>query len=413
MSMRNKVPTENLLNLNTEEVSTMLTDVLPPDVADHLVAQQMDGQLLYTLITTDDQFLTLDKMGLTARQILVFKSVYPNLTTDKPVPMTPCRAKVQNHIENMQQTTIRNQVARKWTGNSLPTFSKESQSNLEELTDFVKDLQKIPILTYLEEKTIRKKIVKIMSERRRAVRSGRDYEAPPKNASKPEKKARKKLDLGNNVTGDANTTANDGIDIQINSANKRKKSEEKTESSPNKKIRKSSMDPKEKKEYPKTPKQRKEKRKTSTQNDEDDRVDIFSQDLFGNQYKAIDPDETASLTSSPIKSLRNTPEKEKSDISDVGSPDYPPIPQQRKLQEESQDPFESMTQSLTEQYGVKDLSDEDLRNIAFFMTVMKPTLPEEPISKKDLLSTISKTDFKTSVRHSTDTIGTLFGGWLI
>ncbi|XP_066918137.1 uncharacterized protein [Clytia hemisphaerica] len=177
------------------------------------------------------------------------------------------------------------------------------------------------------------------------------------------------------------------------------------------------MDPKEKKEYPKTPKQRKEKRKTSTQNDEDDRVDIFSQDLFGNQYKAIDPDETASLTSSPIKSpiksLRNTPEKEKSDISDVGSPDYPPIPQQRKLQEESQDPFESMTQSLTEQYGVKDLSDEDLRNIAFFMTVMKPTLPEEPISKKDLLSTISKTDFKTSVRHSTDTIGTLFGGWLI
>lgn len=63
--------------------------------------------------------------------------------------------------------------------------------------------------------------------------------------------------------------------------------------------------------------------------------------------------------------------------------------------------------------SISDLSDEDLRNIAFFMTVMKPTLPEEPISKKDLLSTISKTDFKTSVRHSTDTIGTLFGGWLI
>ena len=70
-----------------------------------------------------------------------------------------------------RQKVIRNEVRRRWMDHELPTFRRMDTSNNEELDLFVDELLKIGVLSAMGKELIRKKVILIIRERRKYVKS--------------------------------------------------------------------------------------------------------------------------------------------------------------------------------------------------------------------------------------------------
>uniref|UniRef100_A0A7M5X562 Uncharacterized protein n=1 Tax=Clytia hemisphaerica TaxID=252671 RepID=A0A7M5X562_9CNID len=229
-----------------KEISEMLIDVFP-SFAEKFDEHGLDGNLFVTLLTSSDQFFILNKMGLTVREILTFKSIYPQQnrgTRSSGIPNTPQSTVLENHLENVQQRYIRNQVVKKWPGNNLPTFNKDDTDNKKELEELVTKLSENPLLkSVVEADKVKSKVIQIMKERRRNVRKGMDYKNPPQKTAK--KTAKKKLDLGTekvDVVNSSGKTSTDGVDMTISKEVGKRKNQTTLIGTSSKKLRTSSSD---------------------------------------------------------------------------------------------------------------------------------------------------------------------------
>uniref|UniRef100_A0A7M5X4B5 Uncharacterized protein n=1 Tax=Clytia hemisphaerica TaxID=252671 RepID=A0A7M5X4B5_9CNID len=208
-----------------KEISEMLIDVFP-SFAEKFDEHGLDGNLFVTLLTSSDQFFILNKMGLTVREILTFKSIYPQQnrgTRSSGIPNTPQSTVLENHLENVQQRYIRNQVVKKWPGNNLPTFNKDDTDNKKELEELVTKLSENPLLkSVVEADKVKSKVIQIMKERRRNVRKGMDY----------------KVDVVNS----SGKTSTDGVDMTISKEVGKRKNQTTLIGTSSKKLRTSSSD---------------------------------------------------------------------------------------------------------------------------------------------------------------------------